>query len=172
MGEYKRVYVGGFGIGNINTDGIENGLEIHSVEDVNGASPDECVGLVECGNIFGTESIKFTCGEFVFAALEIERHNNGIRSKSPVRFNNESAGVGCGVGVFACVIARIRFRGGRGSVGVFFVVLACCHAKCGSKQKNGQHDCDHSIDFFHNDIPFGFVLLIAVSFPKKQIGTA
>jgi hypothetical protein len=57
-------------------------------------------------------------------------------------------------------------------VGVFFVVLACCHAKGGSKQKNGQHDCDHSIDFFHNDIPFGFVLLIAVSFPKKQIGTA
>ncbi len=23
MGEYKRIYVGGFGIGNINTDGIE-----------------------------------------------------------------------------------------------------------------------------------------------------
>ena len=59
-----------------------------------------------------------------------------------------------------------------GVSGFFFVVLACCHAKCGSKQKNRQHDCDHSIDFFHNDIPFGFVLLIAVSFPKKQIGTA
>lgn len=39
LGEYKRIYVGGFGIGNINTDGIENGLEIHSVEDVNGARP-------------------------------------------------------------------------------------------------------------------------------------
>lgn len=109
--------------------------------------PDECVGLVECGNIFGTESIEFTCGEFVFAALEIERHNNGIRSKSPVRFNNESAGVGCGVGVLRVSLPGFGFVVVVGVLG-FFVVLACCHAKCGSKQKNGQHDCDHSIDFF------------------------